>query len=217
MPSQAMRRSRRATASLKRLNKVFERSEASLVPSLPIRNTTYGIWGATPLRVIEEAIAVLEGIGLLGEAAPQGIVVDAGTGDGRVPAVLAACDPTRPVYGIEQDPALFAQTLANLQRIRARGVIDHTRIYLVEADYCEMATYEACGLDFGQIGFVFNYPDGNQRRLARFIAEHGGVGTRLCLLTHDRSLELDELKLQVRRDVTVGDEPSWRLSVYGRV
>ena len=103
------RRNRRATASLKRLYKVFERSEASLVHSLPIRKTISGIWGPTPLRVIEEAISVLEDIGLLGEAAPQRIVVDAGTGDGRIPAVLAAVDPTRPVYGIEKDPALFAQ------------------------------------------------------------------------------------------------------------
>ena len=210
------RRNRRATASLKRLYKVFERSEASLVHSLPIRKTIYGIWGPTPLRVMEEAISVLEEIGLLGEAAPKRIVVDAGTGDGRMPAVLAAVDPTRPVYGIEQDPALFAQALVNLQELRAKGVIDHTRMYLVEGDYCKMATYEAAGVDFRQTGIVFNYPDGNQRRLARFIAEHRGVETRLCLLTHDRSLEVDELELRVRRDVTVTAESSWRLSVYGK-
>ena len=208
-------RNRRVTVSLKRLCPVFERSEASLVHSLPIRKTICGIWAPTPVHVIEEAVAVLEDLGLLGETAPPLPVVDAGTGDGRIAAVLAACDPTRAVYGIEKDPALFAQALVNLQRIRATGVIDHTRMYLVEADYCEMATYEACGLDVSQIGIVFNYPDGNQKRLARFIAEYGGVGTRLCLLTHDRSLEIDELDLEVQRDVTVGDEPSWRLSVYG--
>ncbi len=209
-------RNRRVTASLKRLYKVFERSEASLVHSLPIRKTICGIWGPTPLRVIEEAIAVLEDIGLLGKSAPQRIVVDAGTGDGRIPAVLAAVDPTRPVYGIEKDPALFAQALVNLQGIRARGVIDHTCMYLVEADYCEMATYETAGIDLSQTGVILNYPDGNQKRLARFIAEHGGAGTSLCLLTHDRSLEVDELALRVRRDVTVAAESSWRLSVYGR-
>ena len=159
---------------------------------------------------------MLEDIGLLGKSAPQRIVVDAGTGDGRIPAVLAAVDPTRPVYGIEKDPALFAQALVNLQGIRARGVIDHTRLYLVEADYCEMATYETAGIDVSQTGVILNYPDGNQKRLARFIAEHGGAGTSLCLLTHDRSLEVDELALRVRRDVTVAAESSWRLSVYGR-
>ena len=209
-------RNRRATVSLKRLNKVFEGSEALLVHSLPIRKTICGIWAPTPLRIIVEGVSVLEDIGLLGEAAPQSIVADAGTGDGRVPAVLAAIDPMRPVYGIEQDPALFAQALVNLQGLRAKGVIDHTRMFLVEGDYCEMATYEACGLDFSQTSIVFNYPDGNQSRLARFVAEHGGAGTILCLLTPDRSLELDELELRVRRDVTVAGESSWRLSVYGR-
>ena len=211
------RRSRRATASLKRLYTVFERSEASLVHSLPIRKTICGTWAPTPLPVIEEAIAVLEDIGLLGQATPLRIVVDAGTGDGRVPAVLAACDPTRTVYAIEQDPTLFAQAFVNLEGLRAKGVIDHTRLYLAQADYCEMATYKACGLDFRQTGIVFNCPDGDQRRLARLIAEHGGAGTSLCLLAPDRSLEVDELELRVRRDVTVAAELSWRLSVYGRV
>ena len=204
----------RATVSLKRLHKVFERSEAALVHSLPIRKTICGIWCPTPVRVIEEAITVLEAVGLLGEAPRHRTVIDAGTGDGRIPAVLAALDSTRPVYGIEQDPVLFAQASVNLQRLQPE-VCSH--IHLVEADYCEAATYEACGLDFPQTGVVFNYPDGNERRLARFISEHGGAGTRLCLLTHDRSLELDELELHVRRDVTIAAEPSWYLSVYGRV
>ena len=159
---------------------MFERSEAALVRSLPIRKTICGIWHPTPVRVIEEAIAVLEDVGLLGEAPRQRTVIDAGTGDGRIPAVLAALDPTRPIYGIEQDPALFAQASVNLQRLQPEVC---THIHLVEADYCETATYEACGLDFPQTGIVFNYPDGNERRLARFISEHGGVGTRLCLLT----------------------------------
>ena len=208
------RRTRRATFSLKRLHKVFDQSEAALVHSLPIRKTICGIWHPTPVRVIEEAVAVLEGMGLLGEAPRPRAVVDAGTGDGRIPAVLAAFDPARPVYGIEQDPFFFARASMNLERLQPEMC---RHIHLVEGDYCETATYEACGLDFLQTGIVLNYPDGNERRLARFISEHGGAGTRLCLLTHDRSLELDELECHVRRDVAVAAEPSWHLSVYGRV
>ena len=60
-------RNRRVTVSLKRLCPVFERSEASLVHSLPIRKTICGIWAPTPVHVIEEAVAVLEDLGLLGE------------------------------------------------------------------------------------------------------------------------------------------------------
>ena len=74
-------RTPRATVSLKHLCKVFERSEAALVHSLPIRKTICGIWSPTPVRVIEEAVTVLEDIGLLGGAARQRTLVDAGTGE----------------------------------------------------------------------------------------------------------------------------------------
>ena len=75
------RRTRRATFSLKRLHKVFDQSEAALVHSLPIRKTICGIWHPTPVRVIDEAVAVLEGMGLLGEAPRPRAVVDAGLSD----------------------------------------------------------------------------------------------------------------------------------------
>ena len=43
-----------------------------------------------------------------------------------------------------------------------------------------------------------------------------GRGTTLCLLTHDRTLALDELELRDRRDVSAGTGPAWRLSLYSR-
>ena len=205
-------RNRESGVSLKRVRKVFERSEASLGHSLPIRKTINGIWVPTPVRVIEQAVAALAALRLLGEAVPQRPIVDAGTGDGRIPAVLAAFDPTQPVYGIEQDPLLFAQALENLHTLKTSRLLDDT--HLVEGDFRESGTYAACGLDFGDTGLVFNYPDGNEKRLAQFVWEHGGAGTMLCLLTHNRALELDELELRVRQDVGVGVEPPWRLSVY---
>ena len=201
--------------SLRRLYTVFERSETSLVDALPIRKTSSGIWVPTPVPVIEEAIAVLRGIGLLGQGAPRGAVVDAGTGDGRIPAVLAWCDPERSVYGIERDSALYTQALENQRVLESKGVIDHGRIRLINGDYCDLSTYETCGIHSHHIGLVFNYPDGNERRLARFVARHGGSETRLCLLTHDRSLELDELELRDRRDVRLDAEPDWSLTIYG--
>ena len=202
---------RAAAAAIKRLCKIFERSEASLVHSLPIRKTIWGILSPTPVRVIEEAIS--SRTSAFSVRRPRDALW-------LTPALvivgyrLAAMDPARPVYGIEQDPVLFAQAAANLQTLHASCVIDLTRSHLAEADYCGIATYEAGGLDFLQTGLVFNYPDGNQRRLARFISAHGWAETRLCILTHDRRFALDELELRVWRDVTVGAESSWRLSVY---
>ena len=210
------RRNRRTPASVRRLHKVFERSETSLAHTLPIRKTISGIWAPTPVCVIEESVAVLTRLGLLQRGARQPAVIDAGTGDGRIPALLAAFDPACSVYGIEQDPALFARAVMNLQTLHATGLVDDSHIRLAEADYCAMTTYEACGLDLRQAGIVFNYPDGNERRLAQFISEHAGPGTQLCLLTHDRSLALDELELRLCVDVEADDESSWRLAVYGR-
>ena len=62
---------------------------------------------------------------------------------------------------------------------------------------------------------VFNYPDGNQQRLAAFIAAQAGDQTKLCVLSHDRTLELDGLALQHRHDVRVKNEPPWQMSIYG--
>ena len=202
--------------SLTPLYRAFERSEAAFGQMLPIRKTCRGIWVPTPVAVIEEALIILRGIGLLGDGAPNGHVVDAGTGDGRIPAVLVQFDPTRSIYGIERDPALYAQTSENLRSLGRAGLLDHDRTHLIEGDYCDLATYEMRGLDVRHTAVVFNYPDGNHARLARFISAHAGRDTKLCLLTHDRTLALDELELRDRQDVSVGTEPAWRLSVYDR-
>ena len=201
--------------AFKRLIKVFERSEASLGRALPIRKTGRGIWVPSPVSVIREAIETLKKIGLLGEGAPPGHVIDAGTGDGRIPAVLASLDPTRCVYGIEADPALYAQAVTNLQSVAARGLIDSAFVHLIEADYLDLATYETRGIALRQASVIFNYPDGNERRLARFVSQRCDRSTKLCLLTHDRTLELDELELRDRHDVSAGTGPAWRLSLYG--
>lgn len=188
------------------LRAVFDRSVRRLARGVPIRKTITGIWTPSPVSVIVQVAALLREMGLVGAAAAPGPVVDAGTGDGRVAAVLSRLEPSRPVYGIEKDPALCVQAAANL---RARG-----EVHLVEGDYCDVAAYESCGLDRRAIAVVVNYPDGNQRRLARFVAAHAGPDARLCLFTHDRSVEVDELALQARRDAPVDDGPDWRLSVY---
>ena len=201
---------------LRRLTRVFERSEASCGRALPIQRTRLGIWVPTPVRVAKEAIDKLTTIGLLGEGTPENHVIDAGTGDGRIPAVLASLDPTRVVYGIEVDPGLYARAVMNLQTLAASGVIDPARVQLIEADYGDLTTYETRGIQLRRTGVVFNYPDGNERRLARFVSEHCGRGTTLCLLTHDRTLEVEDLELRDRLDVSADAGPAWQLSLYSR-
>ena len=192
---------------------IFERPEPT-TRVLPIRRTSVGVWVPTPIQVIERACQLLGRVGLLGDAAPEGFVVDAGTGDGRVPAVMSDLDPTRMVCGIERDPALYARAAENLGMLHAKGLIGADRIRLIEGDYCDLETYAAAKLDLRAAHLFINYPDGNQVRLARFFKEQTESDARLCLLTHNRLLELEGLRLDGRHDVPAEDGSVWRLSIY---
>ena len=101
--------------SRRALDETFERSTTLLGGTIPIRKTSVGIWVPTPVRVIAKAAILLQEMGLLGDGAPEGIIVDAGTGDGRVAAVPVSCDPTRAIYGIEADAAFYTQAVTNLK------------------------------------------------------------------------------------------------------
>ena len=205
----AMPAVRARTAAAGRLEAVFARSVRALAPGVPIRRTSAGIWVPSPLPVIEQVVTLLRELGLLGGAAPPGAVVDAGMGDGRVAAVVARLEPSRRVYGIECDPVLHARAVDNLRRAGLRA-----GVRAIAGDYCDPAAYASCGLDPREVGLVVNYPDGNQERLARFVAAHAGPDAALCLFTHDRGLEVGALPLHAQRDLPVDDGFEWRLSVY---
>lgn len=201
---------------VRRLQRVFERSDTSSGRWLPIRKTGRGVWAGTPVRVVAEAAWILNERGLLTETRQAGCAIDAGSGDGRALAVLATLRPSPMIYGIEADSTLHAQAVTNLGKLSASGLIDPTRVRLLEGDYCDVDTYRRSGIALEKVGLIINYPDGNQRQLARFVADHCGGGTTLCLLTHDRALEIDELELRSRHDVSDGTGPPWRLSLYRR-
>ena len=192
---------------------MFDRSARALARGVPIRKTAAGIWVPATIPQLVEVVTLLHEMGVLGAAAPPAPVVEAGMGDGRAAAVLAHFDPARPVYGIERDPVLHARAVDNLAALR-RWRRGYGALRLVEGDYCEPATYASCGLDLRDPLVIVNYPDGNQRRLARFVARHAGPSATLCLFTHDRSLDIDELPLHARRDVPADGSLPWRLSVY---
>ena len=202
--------------SVRRLQAVFDRSERALARGIPIRKTAAGIWVPSAVEQIVEVAALLREMGVLGAGSPPPPVVDAGMGDGRVAAVLAHLEPARPVCGIERDPALYAQAAENLRVLRGHGSA-YAAVRLVEGDYCDPAVYASGGVDLGAPLVVVNYPDGNQQRLARFIARHAGPDAALCLFTHDRSLDVDELPLRARRDLPAPPGPDWRLSIYRRL
>ena len=183
---------------------------------VPIRKTAAGIWVPSSIDELFGVVTLLHEMGVLGAAAPPAPVVEAGMGDGRVAAVLAHFEPARPVYGIEWDPELYARAVENLAALRrwSRG---YRAVRLVEGDYCDPATYASCGLDLRDPLVIVNYPDGNERRLEQFVVRHAAPGATLCLFTHDRALDIDELPLHARRDVPVGVTAPWRLSVYRKL
>ena len=199
--------------SLRDLDQLFERSTTDLGGILPIRKTSVGIWVPTPVSVIASGVDALEELGLLGASSTAGPIIDAGTGDGRVPAVLATLDPTRAVCGIEADATFYAHAAANWRELERRGLTGE-RVMFIEGDYCDVRTYESQGIDLRRVCMFLNYPDGHEKQLARFVAEHAGDATTLCLLTHDDSIGVDDLTRRERRLVRVDHEQDWFLFVY---
>lgn len=200
---------------LRHFRAVFERSSASLAQTLPLRRTVGGFWAPTPLRAVERGCEALMHLGLLGAGAAPGHLIDAGTGDGRLPAFLSQLEPTREIHGIELDPALCTLARDNLETLGRKRSVDLDRVHLIEGDYCDPSTYVEGSIDTQAVHIFFNYPDGNQARLARFVRAHAGPRSKLCILTHDRTLEIDDLALEEHHSVDVGDDQAWRLSIYG--
>ena len=216
-PGGAVRRWR----TRRRLAAAFERSGTADGRTLPIRRTGRGIWVATPIRVLEAAVTVLSAEGLLpggaGGASPATAhAIDAGSGDGRVLAVIAWLVPGQPVLGVESDEVLHVRAANHLRALGAAGVVDPAHLHLAAADYCDPATYAVRDIALARAPLVLNYPDGNQDRLARFVAANCGLQTTLGLLTHDPELTVDVLPLRARHDVGARSGPPWRLSLYRR-
>ncbi len=204
----------------RRLFAAFEGLATAERRALPIRRTVRGIWVATPVRVIEAAAGILSAAGLVGGSAGTGgtphHVIDAGSGDGRVPAVIAWLVPGQAVLGIEADAVLHARARTQLDALGAAGVIDPAHVRLAAGDYCDPETYSGQRIALSRTRLVLNYPDGNQHRLARFVATRCPPETTLALLTHDRDLSVDALPLRARQDVRAGNGPPWSLSLYRR-
>ncbi len=108
---------------------------------------------------------------------------------------------------------LCGRAAENMRRLEARGLVDTRRLQLLQGDYCDPRTYPS-ELDLRSVHLVFNYPDGNEARLTRFIQTHGGTDTRLCVLTHNRTLVIDGLKEEENANIEAEDGSAWRLSVY---
>ena len=184
-----------------------------------MRLTDGGIWHATPIPVLASFVVVAESAGLLGG---EGVVnvLDAGAGDGRVLAALATGLGPRShsrIYGLECDASLAAAAASNLEALERRGLFAGARRPRVaQGDYFDPGAYACLGLTPRQLDVVFNYPDGNERRLLDWLRAHARPGLRLLILSPDREFALGPAPL-IRAPVMPlpgGPPIPWQLVAY---
>lgn len=173
------------------------------------RITEGGIFLATPLDVLAEAMNRVAGLGLIGEGA---VVLDAGSGDGRVVLALAirfASIARARIVGLECDEELV--------RVAERTVATFDspiRPRIARGDYHDDRTFGALGISFSDVDVVMHYPDGNEQALFDRIAREGKSGATLLLLSPQISRLIHQEPLQRIAVQPNGAVVAWYLSVY---
>jgi hypothetical protein len=178
-----------------------------------LRATDSGLWHATPLAVLAAAIPVLVETGVLARVK---VVFDAGAGDGRLLAALALGLPGSldlRLLGLECDATLAATAARRLDALRERRPA--ARLPRVAAgDFFVVSDYAPLETAPSELDVVFNYPDGNERRLLRWLGEQGKRETRLVILSPDHEPALGPPPL-IRSEVRTAEAGvAWCLSVY---
>jgi hypothetical protein len=180
----------------------------------PLRLTEGGLWHATPLPVLAGAVPLVVEYGLVPSRQPL-VVLDAGAGDGRVLSALALGlpdDVEARLLGLEIDSQLAAAAEA---QARLAPVAWGRRPRIAIGDYLAVRDYAALGIAPEEVDLVFNYPDGNERRLLAWLRGHAGTEARLVILSpdHDPAMDAPPL-LRTRVEPTDGTGVAWSLSVY---
>jgi SAM-dependent methyltransferase len=200
---------------LDRLRDLYGESDDAAASAL--RLTDHGIWHPTPLAVVAAAVSFLGETGFLKAQGRPLRALDAGAGDGRLVAALALGLPATidaRVAGIESDAHLAATARARLE-LAAPRLFREGLVQIAEGDFFDLRSYAALGWAPRDVDLVFNYPDGNEKRLAGWLAEHGGPQTRLAVLSpdHDPALGLAaDWRAPVRSNGDASTE--WTLAVF---
>jgi hypothetical protein len=191
----------------------FTRSEEKAFDGQPMRLTDAGIWLAMPLDVLDSALEKLQSTGFWARLGGRGKLLDAGMGDGRI--VAALCNVAHDIwaYGIESHPSLWELAQDNLRTLTEQGMASSWRT--CQGDYFDLSTYPKLGIRVEDIDAFFNYPDGNEHKLAAFLRDHARPGAYLVMLTPERGLELEGLwreeELAIERGPGI---PEFRLVLY---
>jgi hypothetical protein len=179
-----------------------------------LRLTPGGLWHATPLAIVAQAAETLLGAGLV---RPGAVLFDAGAGDGRLLVALALGLPAAlqvRLAGLECDEDLAARARLHLDDLRR--VHPRARARVARGDYFHPRYHEALGHRPRDLDLVFNYPDGNERRLLAWVEAEGKPEARLVILGPDRDPSLGRPALFLREVRPAGSAAAWTMAVYGR-
>jgi len=194
-------------------HETFARSEQRAFGGQPLRLTDDGMWLALPLDVIQPALDELEAIGFWARLGPRARVLDAGMGDGRLVAAFCTLPHDLLAYGIESHGELCELAQSNLRTLSERELAPRWRV--CQGDYLDVSTYPKLGILVSDVDVFFNYPDGNEHRLAAFLRDHAREGSFLVVLTAEKGLELEALALEDDLTISRGPGvPAFRLSIY---
>lgn len=149
---------------------------------------------------------------------PEKPVVDCGSGDGRVVAVMGALGLD--ALGIEAFRPLYDEALATLHVLWGEVMFPNS-VGLAHGNFLREDTYDSVGTPFQKVGTFFNYIC-LEDAIARKIANQSPKGTAFLLynakeqgpyfpgLTLDRTLELDDPARILRHNVEgkIGERPT---------
>ncbi len=191
----------------------FLRSAEKAFDGQPLRLTDDGIWLPMPLDVLDAALDALQASGFWARLGGRAKVLDAGMGDGRIVAALCSVPHNLWAYGIESHANLWGLAQENLRALTEQGMASSWRT--CQGDYLDLSTYPKLGIRLEDVDAFFNYPDGNEHKLAALLRDHGRPGAFLVILTPEHGLELEGLTREEELTIDRGPGvPEFRLVLY---
>jgi len=168
----------------------------------PYKNTAVGQFLPSPLLHLHVALDYLIETAVIDVS---GLLLDAGSGDGRVVALTAFVYGISTV-GVEYDTEMVGisrQHLKSLKRLGIRGASE----LILQGDFTEDETYERAGLRFEDFATVFNYIN-NEGDIALKVAQQSPPGTKLIILGAFPLPEYQGLTLEHNLQLATGTGPA---------
>jgi hypothetical protein len=142
----------------------------------PYKHTAVGQFLPSPLLHVQVAFIYLIEASVIDAS---GLLLDAGSGDGRIVALTALVHAI-PTVGVEYDAELVGhsrQHLKTLKQLGLRGASDS----ILQGDFTDDDTYAQAGMRFEDFATVFNYIN-NEGDIALKVAQQSPPGTKLIIL-----------------------------------